>query len=48
LVILEATTLNIFYTQDVDLMMDDRIVQRPWEESPFESPLNTYNPMDVE
>jgi hypothetical protein len=47
LIVLKTITPNIFYTQDLDLVMNDQIVQHPWEQNPFQSLLNTNNPMDA-
>jgi hypothetical protein len=35
------------YIQDLDLVMNNWIVQCPWEQSPLQSPLSIDNPMDV-
>jgi hypothetical protein len=48
LIILESTAPNTSCTQNLDLVMNDQIVQRTWEQNPPQSPLNMDNPMDVE
>jgi len=43
----KITKSNIYCTQDLDLVMNDQIVQHPWEQNPPQSPLSTNNLMDA-
>jgi len=44
-IVFETITPNISYIQDLDLVMNDQIVQHPWEQNPFQSLLSTNNPI---
>lgn len=47
LIVPKITTPSIFCIQDLNLVMNNRIVQCFCEQSPPQSPLTTDNPMDV-